>query len=235
MTPFLRPLFVGFLALGLAACGTETDTAQPLDGVENVSESTAEIPAGTYAIDASHSEIGFRARHFGISNVDGNFTDFTGTITVPETGLDGMTASLVAQTASIDTDNEQRDGHLTGEDFFFASEYPEVTFETTSVTPTGGNAFEMTGNLTMRGVTKPVTLTGEYIGAAVVGETQKIGFEASGEIVRQEWDLTWQNTNEAGELAVSDDIRLMIGVEADRQDETAADAPAEGEAAPADA
>lgn len=231
MTLSLRSLFVGVLALGLAACGSEPDTAEPLDGVADVSESTAEIPAGTYSIDVSHSELGFRARHFGISNVDGNFNDFEGTIVVPESGLEGMTATLVAQTGSIDTDNERRDGHLKSGDFFAAEEYPELTFEATGVTPTGGNAFEMTGDLTMRGVTKPVTLTGEYIGAAVVGETQKIGFEASGEIDRQEWGLSWQDTNDAGELAVSDMIRLMIGVEADLQADAA---PAE-ETASADA
>ena len=232
MTFSLRALALGALSLGLAACGTDsTDAPEPLAEAAEVNETTAEIPAGTYAIDASHSEIGFRARHFGISNVDGNFNDFSGTVTVPESGLAGMSATLTADVNSIDTDNEQRDGHLKSEQFFAADQYPELTFQTTSVTPTGGNRFEMAGDLTMRGQTHPVTLEGEYLGSAVVGETQKIGFEAAGEIDRQQWGLSWQDTNDAGELAVSDNIRLVISVEADRQDDAAPEAgDAEAEA-----
>ena len=231
MTYSLRALALGALSLGLAACGTDPDTPEPLEGATDVAEAAAEIPAGTYAIDASHSELGFRVRHLGISNVDGTFNDFGGTITVPESGLDGLSATVTAQVASIDTDNDDRNGHLRSPDFFAAEEYPELTFTTTSVTPTGGNTFEMTGDLTMRGTTLPVTLQGEYLGAASIQGTQKIGFQAEGELDRQDWGLSWSQTNEAGEIIVGDTVTLMISAEADLQTEdAAAPEPAEADA-----
>ena len=214
MTHSLHALMLGALALGLAACATQTDTLEPLEGATEVTEAAVEIPAGTYSLDAAHTEVGFRVRHLGIANVDGSFNDLTGTIVVPESGIEGMTASLTAQVASIETDNERRNGHLRSPDFFAAEEFPELTFESTSVESTGGNRFRMTGDLTIRGTTRPVTLEGEYLGAASIQGTQKIGFEASGEVNRKDFGLSWDNTNEAGEISVADNVRLMIGVEA---------------------
>ena len=222
MTLSLRTLTMAALALGLAACASETNPPEPLEGATEVAEATAEIPAGTYSLDPSHSELSFRVRHLGIANVDGGFKDFAGTITVPESGIDGMTASVTAQVASIETDNERRNGHLRSPDFFAADEFPELTFETTSVESTGGNGFRMTGDLTIRGTTKPVTLEGEYLGSASISGTQKIGFEASGEINRQEFGLSWAEQNEAGEVIVSDTVLLEISAEANL--ETADDA-----------
>ena len=213
----LRTLAAGALALGLSACATDADSPEPLADATDVVEAPAEIPPGTYALDPSHSELGFRVRHLGISNVDGTFNDFTGTISVPASGLEGLRADLTAQVASIDTDNDDRNGHLRSPDFFAADEYPELTFQTTSVEPTGGSTFRMTGDLTMRGTTRPVTLDGTYLGAASIQGTDKIGFEAAGEIDRQDWGLTWSQTNEAGEIIVSDTVTLVISVEADRQ------------------
>ena len=232
----LRTLTLGTLALGLllSACAAETDTTAeaPLaDAAETeVVAAPAEIPAGTYALDPVHSELGFRVRHLGISNVDGTFNDFDGTIVVPASGLEGMTADITAQVASIDTDNERRNGHLRSEDFFAADEHPELTFRTTSVEPLGGNRFSMTGDLTMRGTTRPVTLEGEYLGTASVQGTQKIGFEASGELRRQDWGLSWDGTNEVGEALVADTVTLMISAEADLQSD-AQDGMAEDAAA----
>ena len=219
MTFHLRTLAVGALALGLAACGTDTADAPadaPLSDATEVTEAAAEIPAGTYELDAAHTELGFRVRHLGIANVDGVFDDFTGTVTVPESGLSGMSATLTAQVGSIDTDNEDRDGHLESPDFFDAATHPELTFTTTSVEPLGGARFRMNGDLTMRGQTHPVTLEGEYLGTAMMGETTKIGFEAEGTIDRQQWGLAWSETNPAGEAIVADEVKLMIGVEANR-------------------
>ncbi len=217
MTFSLRALAMGTLALGLSACATDTDTPEPLDGATEVVEAAAEIPAGTYALDMAHSSLGFSIRHLGVTNVNGSFPAFTGTVTVPASGLDGMSATVSADVSSINTGNTDRDGHLQSPDFFDAGQYPNITFETTSVTSTGGNGFEMVGNLTMHGVTKPVTLTGEYIGAAMMGETQKIGFEAEGEIDRKEWGLTWAQTNEVGEALVGDMVTLRINAQADMQ------------------
>ena len=221
----LRVAVVGGLAFSLAACASETDTAAPLSDVDNteVVAAPAEIPAGTYALDATHSDVGFRVRHLGISNVDGSFSDVDGTITIPAAGIEGMEAEVTVQVNSIDTRNDDRDGHLQSEDFFAAEQYPTLTFRTTSVDALGGNRFRMTGDLTIRGVTKPVTLEGEYIGTASVRGTQKIGFEASGEITRQEWGLSWAQTNEAGEALVGDTVTLVLNVEADLREEDAAE------------
>ncbi|GAB5536649.1 MAG: hypothetical protein Rubg2KO_28980 [Rubricoccaceae bacterium] len=231
MTYSFRALALGALAFGLAACATETDTPEPLEGATDVEEAAAEIPAGTYNLDLSHSELGFRVRHLGISNVDGSFKDFSGTIMVPESGIEGMTASMTAQVASIETDNEDRNGHLRSPDFFAADEFPELTFETTSVESTGGNGFTMTGDLTIRGTTQPVTLEGEYLGASSIRGTQKIGFEAEGEIDRQSFGLSWAETNEAGEIIVSDNVTLMISAQGNLE---AADADAMMEEEPAE-
>jgi polyisoprenoid-binding protein YceI len=219
-----RALTLGVLALGVlfSACATETETTTqaPLSDAPptEVVEAPAEIPAGTYALDPVHSELGFRVRHLGISNVDGTFEDFEGTIVVPASGLEGMTVEVSAQSASIETGNDRRDGHLQSEDFFAASENPTVTFRSTNVETLGGNRFRLTGDLTMRGTTRPVTLEGEYLGTATVQGTQKIGFEASGELTRQDWGLSWAGTNEAGEAMVSDTVTLMLSAEADLQD-----------------
>lgn len=229
----LRTAMLGLLALGfvLGACATETETTEPsYSGAENAETvaAPAEVPAGTYALDQAHTEVGFRVRHLGIANVDGTFKDFEGTIVVPESGLEGMTAEVTAQVASIETDNERRNGHLRSPDFFAADEYPELTFRSTGVESLGGSRFRMTGDLTMRGTTRPVTLEGEYLGTASVQGTQKIGFEASGELTRQDWGLSWDGTNEVGEALVGDTVTLMLGAEADLQngaaDETGADA-----------
>jgi polyisoprenoid-binding protein YceI len=229
MTHSFRALALGALAFGLAACATDTDTTEPLEGATDVVEAAAEIPAGTYALDGAHSELGFRVRHLGISNVDGSFKDFAGTITVPESGIEGMTASLTAQVASIETDNEDRNGHLRSPDFFAADEFPELTFVTTSVESTGGSNFRMTGDLTIRGTTLPVTLEGEYLGTSTIQGTQKIGFEATGEINRQDFGLSWANTNEAGEIIVSDTVTLMISAQGNLQadDATTEEEPAD--------
>ena len=226
MTYSLRALTMGALAFGLAACASETDTTEPLAGATDVNEAVSEIPAGTYDLDTAHSELGFRVRHLGISNVDGSFDDFSGTIMIPESGLEGMTANLTAQVASIETGNSDRNGHLRSPDFFAADEYPEISFVTTSVVPTGGDSFTMTGDLTMRGVTQPVTLEGTYLGASTIRCTQKVGFEATGEINRQDFGLSWAETNEAGEIIVSDMVTLMIGAQGNLQ---AGDATMEGE------
>ncbi|MEO0559883.1 MAG: YceI family protein [Bacteroidota bacterium] len=231
MTHSFRALAIGALAFGLAACASETDTPAPLDGASDVVEAAAEIPAGTYSLDVPHTELGFRVRHLGIANVDGAFKDFSGSITVPESGIEGMSASLTAQVASIETDNEDRNDHLRQPEFFGADEFPELTFETTSVVSTGGNGFTMTGDLTIRDTTLPVTLEGEYLGSAMFQGTQKIGFEASGEINRQDFGLSFAATNEAGEIIVGDTVTLMIGAEGNLE---AADADAMMEEEPAE-
>ncbi|PAP78698.1 hypothetical protein BSZ37_08110 [Rubrivirga marina] len=184
------------------------------------------VPAGTYAIDPAHSRAEFRVRHLGISTVTGRFGDVSGTFTVGD-DLGTLDATAVIDATTIDTGNEQRDGHLQSPDFFDVAQYPEITFQSTEVRPAEDGGFILVGDLTMHGVTRPVELEAEYIGSSSMGETQKVGFSARGEITRQDWGLTWAQTNEAGEALVGDEVELIIEVEADRQAETADAAPAD--------
>ena len=219
-----RPLLIGALALGLAACGgeTATESAVSTDGTTTAVAATP-VPAGTYDIDGSHSAASFGIRHLGISTVRGNFDGVTGTVTVGET-LSTLEATARIDASTISTGNPDRDGHLQSPDFFDVAQYPEITFTSTEVRPGEGDSFTLVGDLTMHGVTKPVELEGTFLGAATMGDTQKIGFSARGEIDRKQWGLTWAETNEVGEALVGDEVTLEIEVQANRQ---AAEAPAE--------
>ena len=211
-------------ALFLAACaedapdraGTTETPAGGLDSTTVTADAGPAIGAGVYAIDPAHSEIGFRVRHLGISNVDGTFTDMTGTVTIPEGGgLAEMQTAATVQVASVDTRNGDRDAHLQTADFFDAAQFPTLAFRSTRVEALGGGRFRLTGDLTMHGVTKPVTLEGEYAGAATDGYgNRKVGFSAEGTITRSEWGLTWNQAIEAGGVVVSDEVELRLDVQA---------------------
>ena len=219
-----RTLLVAALALGAAACGGETDApADPNVSTAGTAVSATPVPAGTYAIDAAHSTASFGVRHLGISTVKGSFGAVSGTVTLGET-LSTLQTTARMDPATISTGNADRDGHLQSPDFFDVAQYPEITFTSTSVQPGDGDAFTLMGDLTMHGVTKPVTLQGTYLGSARMGETQKVGFTASGELDRREWGLTWAQTNEVGEALVGDEVTLEIQIEADRQADAAPDA-----------
>lgn len=223
----LRTLFVGVLALGLAACASDTD-APAADAAPSVAGSFADapdVPAGTYTIDPAHSRAEFRIKHLGISTVTGRFDGVDGTVTVGE-GLGSLATTAVIDASTISTGNDDRDGHLRSPDFFDVAQYPEITFTSTGVRPGEGSGFTLLGDLTMHGVTRPVELAAEYVGTATMQGTPKVGFTAQGEITRQDWGLTWDQTNEVGEALVGDTVTLMIEVEADGTAPEAPDADA---------
>ena len=229
-----RTLLVGVLALGLTACASETDV--PVSETDDVSvagsfEDAPAVPAGTYTIDSAHSRAEFRVKHLGISTVTGRFDGVDGTVTIGD-DLGSLATTATIDASTISTGNSDRDGHLQSPDFFDVAQYPEITFTSTGVRPGEGSAFTLLGDLTMHGVTRPVELAAEYIGASSMMGTPKVGFTATGEINRQDFGLTWAQTNEAGEAIVSDMVTMMIEVQADG---AAAEAPMDGEAAAADA
>ena len=190
------------------------------DDTETVAATDApapEIVAGTYAIDGSHSELGFSVKHLGLANVRGRFDDADGSVTFADNDLSSMTARAVIQTTSINTRNDRRDNHLRSDDFFNAETYPEIVFESTSVTPLGGGRFRMNGNLTIRDNTRPVTLEGEYFGTQMMGEQRKVALSAEGEINRQDFGLAWNRLTE-GVQVVGDTVTLVLDVEADLVD-----------------
>jgi polyisoprenoid-binding protein YceI len=170
-----------------------------------------------WVIDPAHSEIQFKVKHLVITTVTGQFNQFTGSIEADE-DFSELKAEFEADINSISTNNEQRDAHLRSEEFFHAAQHPKLTFVSTDVVKKNSNEFAVTGDLTIRGVTKPVTLNVELTGTAVDpwGQT-KAGFELTGVISRKEFGLTWNAMTEAGGAVVSDDVRLVLNVQVIKQ------------------
>ena len=181
----------------------------PTAAVENIS--------GDYTLDASHSRLGFSTRHAMVTTVRGHFSDFVGTATVDTTSPANSSVSLTIAAASIDTGNPDRDGHLASGDFFDAEAHPELTFTSTRVERDADTTWLITGDLTIKGVSRPVTITFESTGSAVdpYGNL-RIGFEGGTTISRKDWGLTWNAALETGGVLVSDKIKLDFDVSAIR-------------------
>ena len=172
----------------------------------------------TYKIDPLHSEIKFRVKHLMISNVTGEFKTFDATVTAEAADFSDASISFEADINSISTNNEQRDGHLKSDDFFNAEQFPKMTFVSTSIEKTGDDELLVHGNLTIRDVTKPVTLKAEIGGTMVdfYGQT-KVGFDVSGTIQRKDFNLSWDAVTEAGGVVVSNDVKLLLAVQFTKQ------------------
>lgn len=168
----------------------------------------------TFNIDKGHSELTFRIRHI-MSRVSGTFTDWKGTISGDPVAWSSGSTEIVIQTTSIDTRLEKRDTHLRSADFFDAANFPQITFKSTSVTVTG-NEVTLTGDLTIRGVTKPVVLAGEYLGTTGDGAKQRVGFHVTGKINRMDYGVAWNRNLETGGVLLGDDVELDISIEAVR-------------------
>jgi polyisoprenoid-binding protein YceI len=171
---------------------------------------------GTWTIDAVHSKIGFVARHAVVSKVRGQFDIYDAEIVLDGANPAASTISFSAKADSIDTGNEQRDGHLKSADFLDVENFPTVEFKSTAVAQTGENTFDLTGTLTIRGTTRPVTVKFEANGVAEAFGTTKAGFEGTATISRKEWGLIWNAPLETGGVLVSDNVNLVIEIEADK-------------------
>jgi polyisoprenoid-binding protein YceI len=171
--------------------------------------------SGTYVLDSTHSRIGFVARHAMVTKVRGQFNEFEGSGVVDADDFTKSAVTVTIQAASIDTRNEQRDGHLRSNDFLAMEEYPQITFVSTGVQQTGPTSVELTGNLTIKGVTNTVTIPFEYEGAATdpFGNL-RVGFEGSVVINRKDYGVTWNVALETGGVLVSDKITLEFEVSA---------------------
>ncbi|MEU2900079.1 YceI family protein [Streptomyces sp. NPDC001273] len=192
----------------------ETATATTADAV---SPDLAAL-TGEYTIDPAHTTIGFVARHAMVTNVKGSFQDFTGTLQLDGSDPARSTASLDVVMDSIETGNADRDGHLKSSDFFKTDEFPTMTFRTTKAEALGGDDYRITGDLTILGTTKPLTIDLEFNGAATDPfGNQRVGFEGKSEILRSEWGLTWNATLETGGVLVSDKIKLNFDISAIRK------------------
>jgi len=169
---------------------------------------------GKWAIDAAHSEIGFKVKHLMISTVNGKFDKFEGTI---ESGADDFTDARInftAEVASVNTGQPQRDGHLQSPDFFDVAKFPQLKFASTGFTKASGDHYVLTGDLTIRDVTKPVKLDVEFSGVAKDPyNNTKAGFSITGKINRTEWGLNFNAPLETGGVLLSEEIKLQIEVQ----------------------
>jgi polyisoprenoid-binding protein YceI len=169
----------------------------------------------TYTFDPAHSRVGFVARHAMVTKVRGAFNEFEGTAVIDGANPANSSATVTVQVASVDTRNAQRDGHLRTNDFLDVENYPTITFKSTAIAHVGGNDFEVTGDLTIKDVTKTITIPLEFQGAAVDPfGNQRIGFEGSTTIVRSEYGVTYNAALETGGVLVSDKITLEFEISA---------------------
>ena len=171
--------------------------------------------AGTYTLDPTHSRIGFVARHAMVTKVRGQFNEFEGSVVVDGDDFARSAATLTIQAASIDTRNEQRDGHLRSNDFLALEEHPQVTFVATAAEQTGPTSLELTGDLTIKGTTNSVTVPFEFEGAATDPfGNERVGFEGSVVINRKDYGVTWNAALETGGVLVSEKITLEFEISA---------------------
>ncbi len=170
-----------------------------------------------YALDKDHSEVGFDVRHF-FSKVHGRFNAFAGTIVFDEQNPANIAVDANVEAKSIWTDNEKRDGHLRSADFFAVDSFPTLSFKSTKVTTAGIKKYKVAGNLTLRGVTKPVVFDAEFIGAGAVGVGgqswgNKAGFTATTVINRKDYGINWNKVLDNGGLMLDDDVTIVLNLE----------------------
>jgi polyisoprenoid-binding protein YceI len=168
----------------------------------------------TYKIDASHSEITFKVKHLMITTVTGSFAKFEGTMEAAKEDFTDAKISFDADIASITTNSEQRDAHLKNDDFFSADKFPKLTFTSTEFKKIDDEKYKLTGDLTIRDVTKSVQLDVEYGGTVndPWGQT-KAGFEINGKINRKDFGLSWGAVTETGGVLLSDDVKLHLNIQ----------------------
>ena len=170
------------------------------------------IPAGTYNVDPAHSNVGFEVRHMGIATVRGAFRKFQGSIDA--TGEAPVLQGSV-EVSSIDTGEAQRDGHLVSAEFFDAENHAKITFNSTAAEATDGDQIRLNGEITIKGITKPLELTGVVAeGGTDPWGNERIGLEIEGVIDRREFDLKWNQTLPNGNLLVSNEVKLLLSVSA---------------------
>ena len=173
---------------------------------------------GSYAIDAAHSRFGFVARHAMVTKVRGAFNEFEGTATIDGANPSNSSVAITIDVASIDTRNGQRDDHLRTNDFLDVATYPKITFTSTAIEHDGGDLFNVTGDLTIKDVTRSVTIPLEFQGSAKDPfGNDRIGFEGELVINRKDWGVTWNVALETGGVLVSDKVTLEFEISAIKQ------------------
>jgi polyisoprenoid-binding protein YceI len=185
--------------------------------MNSITPTQSAVPTGTWNIDPAHTTVGFSVKHLGIATVRGKFDEFEGTL---EVGADLSSARAYGtiQAASIDTNDAGRDEHLRSPDFFGVEANPELRFESQEVRPLDEDTFEVHGDLTMNGVTKPVVLTAVVLGTETdPWGNERVGLEATGQLNRGDWDMKFNQALGSGNLLVGEKVTLNLDVSAVRQ------------------
>jgi polyisoprenoid-binding protein YceI len=177
-------------------------------------QAQASAAPANWQIDKTHSGVQFQIRHF-VSKVRGTFKDWKGTVTADPDAWQNGSIDVQIATTSISTDNERRDAHLRSPDFFAADSFPTITFKSTHIERKGNDA-KIHGNLTIRGVTKPVVLDGSFTGLMKSAQGDRVGFEASTTVNRLDYGVKWNRAAEAGGAMLGDEVKIEINIEAVR-------------------
>jgi polyisoprenoid-binding protein YceI len=180
----------------------------------------AALPAAadTFTVDKGHSDTSFRIRHL-VSNVTGRFDDFSGTIDLDKSNMEKSAVQFEIQTASINTGVADRDKHLRSADFFDVEKYPTITFKSTSIKKTGENSYDVTGDFTMHGVTKKITLPVTFLGETKGPRGGTVaGFEASTTLNRKDYGIVWNRALDTGGFILGDDVKVSINLETGKQE-----------------
>jgi polyisoprenoid-binding protein YceI len=176
------------------------------------------LKTGTWTVDAAHSKVGFAVKHMGVSTVRGEFGEFEGALEIGD-DLASARAYGVVKTASVDTNQPQRDEHLRSDDFFAAELYPELRFESKSIEAVDEETFRITGELSINGVTREITLDAEIEGADVGPEGEdRVGLEVTGQLSRSDYGMKFNQALGSGNMVVSDKVKLNLDIAAVRQD-----------------
>jgi polyisoprenoid-binding protein YceI len=174
------------------------------------------LPTGTWKVDPVHSSVEFQVKHLGIATVKGQFKEFEGTV---EVGPEGPKAYGTVQTASVDTREPQRDEHLRSADFFEVTTYPQIEFRSTAIRPAGEDELEIDGELTIHGVTRPITLRAEIEGTETdLQGNDRVGLSASAQINRSDYEMRFNAALGSGNVVVSDKVKILVNISAVKAD-----------------
>jgi polyisoprenoid-binding protein YceI len=175
------------------------------------------VPAGTWTVDPVHSSVGFSVKHLGIATVRGQFDAFEGTLEIGENDESARAYGAV-QAVSVNTNDSGRDEHLRSADFFGVEQNPELRFESTGIAQIDEDTFDITGDLTMNGITKPVTLKAEVQGTETdPWGNERVGLEVTGQLNRGDWNMTFNQALGSGNLLVGEKVRLELDISAIKQ------------------
>lgn len=203
---------IGALSLSIMAFRPASTEPAPAKSKARTAENAAPRFA-KWTLDKTHSNVKFTVTHMVVSDVDGSFKLFDGSMEHTKPDFSDAKIAFTVDVNSVDTDNENRDKHLKGDDFFNAEKFPTMKFESTSFTPQGGNKYKLDGNLTIRDVTKPVSFDVTYGGSIAGQRGSKAGFKAKTTINRFDYNLKWDRATETGGLVVAKEVVITVNAQ----------------------